>query len=144
MKVLKIDDSLGSSNGLNQVAGGFGTRVEDARISLGCGDVFKVKGIFESKDSNAPIIPNFQYTNLLGTISIDEVVTGDTSGSRARVVSTTSNFVYFIPIEDDKFTDGETITGANSTFKIVLGSINEGSTNAVSYTHLTLPTICRV
>ena len=129
MKVLKIDDSLGSSNGLNQVAGGFGTRVEDTRISLGCGDVFKVKGIFESKDSNAPIIPNFQYTNLLGTISIDEVVTGDTSGSRARVVSTTSNFVYFIPIEDDKFTDGETITGANSTFKIVLGSINEGSTN---------------
>ena len=42
MKVVEINDSLGSSNGLTQVTGGFGTRVEDAQISLGCGDVFKL------------------------------------------------------------------------------------------------------
>ena len=43
MKVLEINDSLGSSNGLTQVTGGFGTRVEDSSISLGCADVLKLK-----------------------------------------------------------------------------------------------------
>ena len=88
--------------------------------------------VYESKDANDPIIPNFQYTNLLGTLDIDEVITGDTSGSRARIVSTTSNYIYFIPIEDDKFTDGETITGPNATLKIVLGSVNGGSKDITS------------
>ena len=71
MKVLKIDDSLGTSNGLNQVTGGYGTRVEDKSISLGCADVFKIKAIFESTDSSDPVIPNLQYTNLIGSIGVD-------------------------------------------------------------------------
>ncbi len=131
MRILKLAKTSvsGSPNGLTTGTTGNGTRVDDDRISLGTGDVFKIKAIYESEDSNDPIIPNFQYTNLLGTISVDEILTGDSSGSRARVVSTTSNYVYYIPVEDDVFTDGETITGPNSTLKIVLGSNNRGSTN---------------
>ena len=133
MKVLKIDDTTGSAvNGLTTVAGGFGTRVDDSSISLGTGDVFKIKAIYESKDSNDPIIPNFQYTNLLGTLAIDDVITGDSSGSRARIVSTTSNYVYFVPIEDDQFTEGETITAPNATLKISTGGITKGSTDITS------------
>ena len=128
MKILKIEDTTGSAiNGLTQALTGFGHRIEDSRIALGCGDVFKIKAVYESKDANDPIIPNFQYTNLLGTVAVDEVITGDSSGSRARIVSTTSNYIYFVPIEDDKFTDGETITGPNATLKIVASSINFGS-----------------
>ena len=129
MKVLKLDDSLGSNNGLNQVTGGFGTRVEDSSISLGCADVFNIKAIYESTNSLDPVIPNLQYTNLLGTLAIDDVITGDTSGSRARIVSTTGNIIYFIPVEDDVFTDGETMTSPNATFKITSGGITSGSTN---------------
>jgi len=129
MKVLKIDDSLGTSNGLNQVAGGYGTRVEDKSISLGCADVFKIKAIFESTDSSDPVIPNLQYTNLIGSIGVDDIITGDSSGSRARIVSYASNIIYFIPVEDDVFTDGETITAPNATLKIQTGGINAGSTN---------------
>ena len=133
MKILKVEDTTGSAiNGLTQALTGFGHRIEDSRIALGCGDVFKIKAVYESKDANDPIIPNFQYTNLLGTLDIDEVITGDTSGSRARIVSTTSNYIYFVPIEDDKFTDGETITGPNATLKIVLGSVNGGSKDITS------------
>ena len=123
MKVLEINDSLGSTNGLTPVTTGFGTRVEDSSISLGCADVFKIKAIFESTDSDTPIIPNLRYTNLIGTLAIDDVITGDESGSRARIVSTTGSYVYFIPVEDDVFTDGETITAPNATFKIESGGI---------------------
>jgi len=129
MKVLEINDSLGSSNGLTQVSGGFGTRVEDSSISLGCADVFKIKAIFESTDSASPQIPYFEYTNLLGTLAVDEVIEGVSSGSRARIVSTTGNRIYFIPVEDDKFSDGEDMTSPNATFKIVSGGITQGSTN---------------
>ena len=129
MKVLKIAGSVGSANGLSQVNDGHGTRVEDDLISLGCADVFKIKAIFESTNSNDPVIPHFQYTNLLGTLAIDDVITGDSSGSRARIVSTTGNEVFFIPIEDDKFTDGETITAPNATLKIQTFGIDLGSTD---------------
>ena len=127
MKILKIDKTTGSSaNGLTQSTADYGYRVEDNAISLGCGDVFKIKAIIESTDSSDPVLPRFQYTNLVGTISIDDVITGDTSGSRARVVSTDSNFVYYIPVEDDVFSDGENITAPAATFKIVTGSIISG------------------
>ena len=128
MKVLEINDSLGTSNGLNQVSGGFGSRVDDSSISLGCADVFKIKAIFESKDSSSPQIPYLQYTNLIGTLGVDEVITGTSSGSRARIVSTTGNRIYFIPVEDDVFTDGEDMSSPNATFKIVSGGIVSGST----------------
>ncbi len=131
MRILKLDKTTvsGSPNGLTTATTGNAYRIDDDRISLGTGDVFKIKAILESEDDNDPIIPNFQYTNLLGTVSVDEIISGDTSGSRARVVSTTSNYVYYLPVEDDKFTDGETITGPNATLKIVAGSNNTGSTD---------------
>tara|TARA_B100001093_G_scaffold31677_1_gene27375 strand:+ start:3604 stop:10296 length:6693 start_codon:yes stop_codon:yes gene_type:complete len=133
MKVLKIDDTTGSAvNNLTTVAGGFGSRVDDSSICLGSADVFKIKAIFESKDANDPVIPNLQYTNLLGTLAIDDVIEGDSSGSRARIVSTTSNYIYFIPVEDDVFTDGETITAPNATLKIQSGGLTTGSTNITS------------
>jgi hypothetical protein len=128
MKILKIDDTTGSAiNGLTQATSGYGYRVEDGEISLGCADVFRIKAILEAKDNQDPVIPNFQYTNLTGTLQIDEIITGVISGSRARVVSTDSNYVYFIPVNDDKFSDGENITGPNSSLKIVTGSVNLGS-----------------
>ena len=50
MKILKLDRTTvsGSPNGLTTATTGFGYRVDDDRISLGTGDVFKIKGIFES------------------------------------------------------------------------------------------------
>ena len=48
MKILKLDKSLAATaNGLTQQTGGFGNRVDDSRISLGCGDAFKIKAIYD-------------------------------------------------------------------------------------------------
>ena len=128
MKILKIDDTTGSAiNGLSSNASGYGYRIEDNEISLGCADVIKIKAILESKDDQDPILPSFQYTNLNGSLQIDDIITGSISGSRARVVSIDSNYVYFIPVGDDKFTDSETISGPNASLTIVSGSIVLGS-----------------
>jgi hypothetical protein len=81
------------------------------------------------KNSSSPVIPNLQYTNLLGTLAIDDVITGVSSGSRARIVSTTGNLIYYIPVEDDVFTDGESMTAPNATFQIISGGITAGSNN---------------
>ena len=131
MKILKIDKTTvsGSPNGLTTATTGNGYRVDDDRIALGTGDVFKVKAVYESVNQSDPQLPQFTYTNLLGTLSVDEVITGDTSGSRARIISTTSNIVYFIPVEDDVFTDGETITAPNATLKITTGGLVKGATD---------------
>ena len=50
MKILKIDKTIvsGSPNGLTTATVGYGYRIDDDRINLGCGDVFQIKGIFES------------------------------------------------------------------------------------------------
>ena len=131
MKVLEINDSSkGSgqtSNGLTSVTTGFGTRVEDSSISLGCADVFKIKAIYESTNSSTPVIPKLTYTNLIGTLAIDEVITGVSSGSRARIVATTGNEIYYVPVEDDVFTDGENMTSPNATFQIT--ALTAGSTD---------------
>ena len=65
MKILKLDKSFAAGvNGLTQeasVGDGYGYRVDDARISLGSGDVFKIKAIYEANGSTATAdntIPN--------------------------------------------------------------------------------------
>ena len=101
MKLLKLDKTTvsGSPNGLTTATTGNAYRVDDERISLGTGDVFKLKAIYESSETFPDnVLPQFQYTNLIGAIGIDDVITGDTSGSRARVISTTSNIVYFLSL----------------------------------------------
>ena len=139
MKVLKLDKSVASlsANGLTQenaVGDGFGYRVDDPRISLGCGDVFNIKAIYEANGTSASVdstIPNVGFVNLVGTLGVDEVVTGDASGARARIVAIGGNNdkMYFIPVEDDKFTDGETVTAPNGTFKLIAGTIISGGKN---------------
>ena len=138
MKILKLDKSFAAGvNGLTQenaTGDGYGYRVDDARISLGSGDVFKIKAIYEANGSTATAdntIPNMQFTNLVGTLSTDEVVTGDTSGARGRIVAIggNSNQMYFIPVEDYQFTDGETVTAPNATFKLINGTIQKGGKN---------------
>jgi hypothetical protein len=135
MKILKLDKSFAAGvNGLTQenaTGDGYGYRVDDARISLGSGDVFKIKAIYEANGNTATAdntIPNMQFTNLVGTLSTDEVITGDTSGARGRIVAVggNSNQIYFIPVEDDKFTDGETVTAPNATLKLIAGTIQSG------------------
>ena len=130
MKVLKIDDSsLGTANGLTQVTGGYGTRIEDSIISLGCPDVFDIKAIYESRDGNDPVVPNFQYTNLIGSFANNQILTGTESGAKAQVVSFDSQRVYYVYLNDNVFAGTEKVTTETADCRIVVQTIVAGSTN---------------
>jgi len=133
MKVALINrSSQGAVNGLTSYTAGYGTRVQDRTISLGCPDVFKVKAIYESKDSQDPVIPHFAYTNLVGSYEINQILTGASSGAKAQIVSFDSNYVYFVMLTDTLFDNAEIITTPTTTARIVANSIQEGSSNVTS------------
>ena len=191
MRVLRIDHTSGTTaNGLTQTTAGYGHRLEDKQISLGCPDVFKLKAVYESADDADPEIPNLQYSNLIGTLEVGQILTGASSGAKAQIVNFNSTTVFYVMLNDNSFTGDENISTPTASGKITVGTIRVGSNNitssyeldngqreqyydysrivrkagyaaptrrilvifdrfqttsgAVSYTHLTLPTICSV
>ena len=136
MKVLRVDHTSGSSaNGLTQTTAGYGHRIEDNQISLGCADVFSIKAIYESSDDNDPEIPNFGYSNLIGSLEIGQILTGESSGAKAQIVSFNSTTVYYVILNDNNFSGDENISTPTASGKITIDTIRTGSNNiTTSYT----------
>ena len=133
MKVLRVDHTSGSSgNGLTQTTAGYGHRLEDKQISLGCPDVFKLKAVYESSDDADPEIPNFGYSNLIGTLEIGQILTGASSGAKAQIVSFNSTTVFYVMLNDNSFTGDENISTPTASGKITVGTIRVGSNNITS------------
>ena len=133
MKVLRVDHTSGSSgNGLTQSTAGYGHRLEDRQISLGCPDVFKLKAVYESSDDNDPEIPNFGYSNLIGTFEIGQILSGGSSGAKAQIVSFNSTTVYYVMLNDNSFTGDEAISTPTANGKITVDTIRKGANNITS------------
>ena len=133
MKVLRIDHTSGSSaNGLTNTNAGYGHRLEDKQISLGCPDVFKLKAVYESADDADPEIPNLGYSNLIGTLEIGQILTGASSGAKAQVVNFNSTTVFYVMLNDNNFTGDENISTPTASGKITVGTIRQGSNNITS------------
>ena len=117
----------------------YGTRVQDDKISLNVPDIHRVLGVFESDDGSDPTLPSITASNQSATFT-NNVIAGEqfigaSSGAVGRVVNVDSGVSISFVYENDKtFESGEKITLKTS------GIIY----TAVSYTHLTLPTICSV
>jgi len=133
MKVLRVDHTSGSSaNGLTQTTAGYGHRLEDKQISLGCPDVFKLKAVYESADDSDPEIPNLGYSNLIGTFETGQILTGASSGAKAQIVSFNSTTVYYVMLNDNSFAGDEGISTSTANGKITVGTIRQGSNNITS------------
>ena len=133
MKVLRVDHTSGSSaNGLTQTTAGYGHRIEDRQISLGCADVFSLKAIYESADDSDPEIPNLGYSNLIGTLEIGQILTGASSGAKAQIVNFNSTTVFYVMLNDNSFTGDENISTPTASGKITVGTIRKGSNNITS------------
>ena len=133
MKVLRIDHTSGSSaNGLTQTTAGYGHRLEDRQISLGCADVFSLKAIYESSDDADPELPNLGYSNLIGTLEIGQILTGASSGAKAQIVSFNSTAVFYVMLNDNNFTGDENISTPTASGKITVGTIRTGANNITS------------
>ena len=133
MKVMRVDHTSGASgNGLTQTTAGYGHRLEDRQISLGCADVFSLKAIYESPDQDDPEIPNLGYSNLIGTLEIGQILTGGSSGAKAQIVSFNSTTVFYVMLNDNNFTGDEAISTPTASGKITVGTIRQGANNITS------------
>ena len=103
----------------------YGIRIEDEEISLGISDAYQLHAVYESINSNDPVVPSLTIAEPTffepGTI-----ITGKTSGAKGKVVAfTTSTLkVNFISISG-VFVTGETISGFNSSNVGITALIND-------------------
>ena len=111
------------------VAGGaeFGTSAHHKEISLGVADIHKLWAVFDSEDDSAnPTLPQWTITGATGNFTKGELITGGTTGAKARVVNPISP-ITFITVNNVAFSSGETITGLESSETATLDTFTDGS-----------------
>ena len=124
------------SDGLTYGNYPYGTRVQDEDICLLKPEVTTVLGIFESKTSSDPILPNVTLTLLTGSTNttddliIGEEIVGDQSLIVAvcvsKVNSSKINLVYKTP---GSFSVGETVTFKESGVNATISSVGINDTD---------------
>ena len=128
---------LKTAVGINTTASGmerstaYGLRVEDKEISFNIPDVARVIGVFESVDTNSPILDKFTFPDglSLNTATIlGEKILGRTTGAVAQITAQLSatqvEIAYLTPT---KFTIGETVDFEESAIITSLQDITVGS-----------------
>ena len=112
-------------------ATGYGLRVEDKEISLNDPDVVKIIGVFESINSDAPILDKITLPSGLGLNTnaiLGEKITGSTSDAIAQIsglISATQ--VEIVYLTSDKFIIGEVVNFDESKISSTLQSIDATS-----------------
>jgi hypothetical protein len=114
----------------------YGLRIQDREISLNIADAVKIIGVYESVDSQDPILDRLIFTsglNLDNAAIIGEKVVGETSGAigqiSGRISSTTVEFCY---LNSNKFIAGESVTFKESNIRANIQQIAVGK-----YTNIT-------
>ena len=131
LEVLKTAVGINTAlTGMDQ-ADGYGLRVEDREISLNVPDVVKIVGVFESINTNLPVLDKLTFPSglSLDTAAIlGEKIVGDSSDAVAQITSLVSatevEIVYLTPT---KFTIGEIVNFSESSISTTLQLITVGS-----------------
>ena len=111
-------------------ASDYGTCYDNKDISLGVADAFKVRGIFEGIGGSTPLPPSAILSVASGTPVNDEIIIGQTTGARARIIKYNGGAAtYFYYINDFTFSDGESVVGQTSNATATLGTITAGGDN---------------
>ena len=128
---------LKTAVGINTTASGmerstaYGLRVEDKEISFNIPDVANVVGVFESIDTNSPVLDKLTFPDGLSlntTSIIGEKVSGRTSGAVAQITAQISaNQIEVAYLTPTKFTIGETTDFEESNILTSLQDITVGS-----------------
>jgi len=125
-------------DGLSYGNYGYGLRVQDKDICLLKPDVTKVYGVFESVNTDDPILPKLILTELTGanarvsdTLIGDEIY-GNTSGACAISVEQIGlDTIGFVYLNDLRFVTGELLSFVESKVGAKIQSFTEGSPNVV-------------
>ncbi len=114
----------------SSAAGDYGTAYNHKDITLGVSDCFAVRGIYEGIGGATPLPPSAILGSVTGTPVADEILIGQTSGAKARVIKyNTGAATYFYYMNQFTFSDGESVVGQTSNAIATLGTILPGSDN---------------
>ena len=123
IKTTKLMKQLRVSTGTSDA---YGTRPDDADISLGRADVFKLVGVFDSQDTSTnAVAPTLTVGSITGTYISGETITGSVSGATGRVINTSSPISY-VSTNDFTFVAAEAITGLSSTAVSTISATTAG------------------
>ena len=108
----------------------YGTCYNNKEISLGVSDCFAIRGIFEGIGGSTPLPPSAILSVASGTPQAEEVIIGQTSGAKARIIKYNAGAAtYFYYMNNFTFSDGESVVGQTSNATATLGTITAGSDN---------------
>ena len=108
--------------------GNFGIFSDDKDISFGRADVFKLQAIYDSESTSTDAVPpKLTVTSINGSFTRGEVITGGTSGAKARIITSTSP-IYYVLNSETNFIVGETITGEYGLATATVATVTDGST----------------
>jgi len=108
----------------------YGTAYDHKDITLGVADVLAVRGIYEGIGGSTPLPPSAILGSVTGLPVKDEILVGQTSGARARIIQYNSgSATYFYYTNNFVFEDGESVVGQTSNAIATLGTITAGSDN---------------
>ena len=123
IKTTKLMKQLKVSTGTSDA---YGTRPDDADISLGRADVFKLVGVFDSQDTSTDAAaPTLTLGTITGTFTRGETITGSSSGAKGRIIGTASP-VSYVSTNSFDFVVGETITGLDSSASCLITALTTG------------------
>ena len=110
----------------------YGTSAHHKEISLGRGDVYNLRAIFESAASGTDVtLPQFTATSFIGTFTKGERIIGGTSGAIGEIIHLVSPITYVLKSNTD-FSAGETITGQTSGATAVVGTLTAGDNDVTA------------
>ena len=105
----------------------YGLRVQDEEISLNYPDAVKIISVYESFDSNDPVLDKIQFnqTAIVSTNAIiGENILGSTSKAIARIVSKPSTDVLgIVYLNSERFLESESVTFSESNIITEIQSI---------------------
>ena len=132
-----VDPRLKTTNLMKQVKvlatdadGAYGVRADDKEISLGRADVYRLQAVYDSEDTSTDAsVPQMTISNITGTFTRGEKITGGTSRAKGRMLTTTSPMEYSLNgvVGVTDFSAGETITGESSGATATVGTLTAGS-----------------
>lgn len=109
----------------------YGLRVQDERICLNYPDVANIICVYESLDSNSPVLDTIQFSstaNVSSNAIIGENIIGSTSGCVARVVTKPStNVLGVVYLNQNRFSKFENVSFEESNISTEIEVINLGS-----------------
>jgi hypothetical protein len=126
------------SNGNSSVNDGltynkfYGLRVQDEEVCLNYPDVSKVLAIYESFDTNAPVLDQIEFSssaNVSTNAVIGENILGNSSKAVARVVKksiSNPNILEIVYLNENKLSSAESVLFEESNINTDIVSITEG------------------